>query len=133
MDILSEEQENFCQRLSIFGILISAACLFQHLFFMTEHWVAFVLIAVYILPLLSYIFLMKQSHYAAVLLIISAGLVFLLELLMSFAGIFSLVLLISLIYLIVSVVLIFSSGFHNVLKRKYLADKAEKAHWADKI
>jgi hypothetical protein len=133
MDILTRKEESFCLINSIFGILIAATALIQHMTLMTDHWVAFLLIAVYILPIIAYSFLMRKSNYALVLLWISLLLVFAMELLLSYANVFSVIILFLLMYLIVTVLVLQLSGIHILLKKKYIAEKQEEDHWADKI
>ncbi|MES2776565.1 MAG: hypothetical protein V4722_20475 [Bacteroidota bacterium] len=130
---LSKSQESFCENMGLFGVLISATCLGQTFFFMNLHWLAFTFIAIYTLSLIGFILLMKKSHLATTVLIVSSALVFGAELMMLVSLVFSLVLLILFIYLVVTLFLVYGAGIPMALKQKYFTEKAEEDNWAGKI
>lgn len=129
MVTLTKQQESFCENAGLFGVMISVACLAQHLFFMIPGWVTFTIIGVYILCISGFALLMKKSVVAFRLLFISAILVFLLEAVMIYTLAFSLILFLLLVYVIVIVVLLFVGDTQKQLHKKALAEKEEAAKW----
>jgi predicted membrane protein len=129
MDVLTKQQESFCENAGLFGTMLSVACLIQHIVFMIPHWISFSIIPVYVLSIAGYILLMKKSVSALPLLLISAILVFLLEALLLFSLTFSLVLFLLLIYSIVIVVLFFTGNMQKQLRKKALAEKEDAEKW----
>ncbi len=126
---LTKQQEAFCENVGLFGTLLAAACLVQHMVFMIPHWISFSIIPVYLLSIVGYIMLMKKSASALLILCISAILVFLLEVLMLFSLAFSLVLFLLLVYSVVIVILLFMGDTQKQLKKKALADKEDAEKW----
>lgn len=126
---LTKQQESFCENAGLFGVMISIACLIQHMFFMIPSWVTFTIIGLYILCITGFVLLMKKSVVALRILFISAILIFLLEGFMILSLAFSLVLLILLIYLLIIVALIYSGDTQKVLQKKAIAEKEEAAKW----
>ena len=118
MQFLSKQQESFCENGSLFGVMISIACLIQMMIVMNSHWIPFTIISIYILCIASFILLMKKSVNALRFLFISGVLVFLMEGFMLVSNTFSLILLILLIYLIVIVALLFSGTIPRQIKKK---------------
>jgi len=129
MASLTRQQESFCENAGLFGVMMSIACLAQHLFFMIPHWITFTIIAVYLLCIAGFVMLMKKSVVALRILFISSILVFLLEAFMLLTLTFSLVLLLLLIYLVIAVVLLYTDGVQKKLKEKMIAEKEEAAKW----
>ena len=129
MEHLSKQQESFCENAGLFGMMISAACLIQHLMFMIPHWITFTIIVVYVLCIAGFVLLMKKALVAPRILFISVVLVFLLEALMILTLTFSLVLLILLVYLTVIVALLYTGEIPRQLKQKSIAEKEEEAKW----
>jgi predicted membrane protein len=129
MASLTKQQEGFCENAGLFGVMISIACLIQHMFFMIPSWVTFTIIGIYILCIAGFALLMKKSAVALRLLFISAILIFLLEAFMIYSLAFSLVLLILLLYLMVIVVLLYMGEIQKQLQKKAAAEKEEAAKW----
>lgn len=133
MEHLSKEQESFCDNAGLFGVLLSIACLVQHLVFMLPHWITYTITGVYILSIVSFILLAKKNAVAPLLLIISAILVLLLEVFMTLALAFSLVLVMLLVYLFVINILMYAGGTPKQLKRRHTALKEEEAEWNKRL
>ena len=129
MDILTKSEENFCENAGLIGVLLSLACLVQHLLFMVPHWITFSIIGIYILPIISFILLMKKKVLAPRLIIISLVLVFLVEMLLILSLAFSLVLILLFVYLVSIVAILYSGDIVSQLKRKDRAQKEEAAKW----
>ena len=130
MNLLTKQQESFCENTGLFGVMISTTCLAQHLFFMIPHWITFIATAVYILCIAGFVLLMKKSVAAFRILIISVVLVFLLEAFMLFTLTFSLVLLLLLFYVLTIVMLLYTGDIPNHLKQKLIDEQEEAAKWS---
>lgn len=129
MDVLSKQQESFCENAGLFGVMVAAVCLLQHLAFMNPHWITFSIIPVYILSIVGYILLMRKSPSALLLLIISTVLVFLLEILLLLSLTFSLVLFLLLVYSAVIVILLLMGDTQKQLKKKAQTEKEDAEKW----
>ncbi len=129
MDYLNKQQESFCENAGLAGVLISFTCLFQHMVFMLPHWVMFVIIGVYSFCIAAFILLMKKAAIAPLLLLINAGLIFLIEIFMIFSLAFSPVIIILLIYIIVITIVLYMGTIPAQLKKRSLALKEEDALW----
>lgn len=126
---LTKKQEAFCENTGIFGVLISATCLIQHIVFMIPGWLTYSIILVYLLSITGFIFLAKRSVSAYLIIFIGTILIFLVEALMILELTFSLVLLILLIYSVVIIVFMNIDGVQKQLKQKEMNEKAEKEKW----
>ena len=129
MEHLSEKDEAFLSNMGIGGVLLTSACLFQHMLYMIGHWITFTILAIYLLTLASYILLIKKSVIAPPTLFISTVLVFIVESYLVLAMTLSLVLLLLLLYSVVTVVLIHTSGIIKKMKQRDLAEKQERDNW----
>jgi ABC-type multidrug transport system fused ATPase/permease subunit len=126
---LSKQQESFCEKAGIVGVLISLACLMQHVIFMIPNWVTISVIFVYCLCIVGFVLLAKKKVVAPKLLLTSGILVLVVEIVMTFSFTFSLIILILLIYLIVIVVISLAGGLSEKLKQKALEEKEEANKW----
>lgn len=126
---LSKQQESFCENAGLFGVLISVACLVQHMVFMIPHWITFAIIAVYLICITAFILLMKKIAEAPLLLAISGILILLLGVFMTLALAFSLVLMLLLLYLIVICAVLYGGTTAVQLKKRSIAIKEEEAKW----
>lgn len=126
---LSKQQESFCENAGLFGLLISLACLGQHLVFMIPSWITFSIIAVYVLCISGFILLMKKIAAAPLLLAISGILILLLGIFMTITLTFSLVLWLLLLYLIVICAVLYGGTTATQLKKRSIALREEAAKW----
>ncbi|HEY6505678.1 MAG TPA: hypothetical protein VIZ28_17000 [Chitinophagaceae bacterium] len=133
MNILTNKQKDLCSYAGSFGALISATCFIQLMVISRDHWLVLVLLFIYVLAILSFILLALQKAIAPWLLIAVAALLFLAKLVYLVSGIFSLVVLLSLLYSVVIVVVLFVEQVPQKLKEKALAEKVEALTWKDKI
>ena len=113
--------------------MISAACFIQLMVISKDHWLAFVLLGINAFAILTFILLALQKTVAPLLLIAVAVLLFLAKLVYIFSGVFSLVVLLSFLYSVVVVTVIFVEQLPKKLKEKALAEKAEALAWKDRI
>jgi len=134
MNPLTNRQQDICSYVGLAGALISATCLVQHFIIITyEAWLSYVLLAVYIAGIVSFSMLALQKSIAPWLLIPVAALMFIVEVVFIFSGVFSLIILIATLYNVVAVIAIFVEALPQKLKQKALAEKAEELAWKDKI
>lgn len=129
MEDLTKKQESFCENAGIFGALISATCLIQHIIFMVPGWLTYSIIFVYLLSITGFTLLARRSARAYLLIFISTILIFLVEVLMIVELTFSLVLLIQLIYSVMIIVFMNIDGIQKQLKKKEMNEKAEREKW----
>jgi len=133
MNALTGKQQDLCTYLGSFGAMISAACLVQLMVISRDHWPAFFLLGINAFAILAFILLALQKAVAPLLLIAVAALLFLAKLVYIFSGVFSLVVLLSFLYIVVAVTVIFVEQLPKKLKEKALAGKAEALVWKEKI
>ena len=133
MNVLTSKQQDLCTILGSFGAMLSAACFVQLTVISKDHWLAFVLLGINAFAILAFILLALQKAVAPLLLIAVAALLFLAKLVYIFSGVFSLVVLLSFLYSVVVVTVIFVEQLPKKLKEKALAEKAEALVWKDKI
>jgi hypothetical protein len=129
MEYLNKQQESFCENAGLAGVLISLTCLIQHMVFMLPHWIMFVIVGVYIFCITAFILLMKKIQTAPLLLLINAGLIFLIEVFMIFSLAFSPVIIILLLYVIVITVVLYMGTIPAQLKKRSIALKEDNAQW----
>ncbi len=135
MDHLTRQQILFCDNTGLGGALLALTCLFQQLYLMIPNWFSISMAIVYLFAIISFMFLMRKSAAAPVLILISTILTFLQEAIMILAMNYSLVLLLLLVYSIVIVVLIYTSstGLQKNLKQLAAAKRKEQQEWSGKI
>jgi len=133
VNILTSKQQDICTYSGSFGAMISAACFVQLMVISQDHWLAFVLLGVNLFAVLAFILLALQKAVAPWLLIAVAVLLFLAKLIYVFSGVFSLVVLLSFLYSMVVIAVLFVEQLPKKLREKALAEKAESLAWKDKI
>ena len=133
MTILTNKQQDICTYSGSLGAMISTACFVQLIIISRDHWLAFVLLGINLFAILSFILLALQKAVAPWLLVAVAALLFLAKVVYIFSGVFSLVVLISFLYSMVVVAVLFVEQLPKKLKEKALAEKAEALVWKDKI
>lgn len=133
MNVLTNKQKDFCSYAGLFGALISATCFIQLMIISREHWLSFVLLGINAFAILAFVLLALQRAIAPWLLIGVAALLFAAMVIYVFNGVFSLIVLLSLLYSVVIVVQLFIEQLPQKLKEKALAEKAEALVWKDKI
>mgnify|MGYP000892157230 CR=1 FL=1 len=131
--ILTKKEKNYCEYFGIFGTLLSATCLIQHLIFAIPNWLTYPMIPVYILSTIAFILLILQKPAALILLIITAAATAVIEFVYITHAAFSLVVLLLFLYSLIVVVLFYTESIPAKLKQKLAAEKAEADEWAGKI
>lgn len=130
---LTKKEEEFCAVAGIAGILLGVTCLLQHLYFMYSLWITWLIAAVYVLSIVAFILLVRKNKFAPVLLIISASLLFINEILLWLLLTFSPAVLLLLLYSIVITVLVYTEGLPKKFTALYLASKTDEDFWKDKL
>lgn len=133
MNTLTTKQEELCSYGGGFGALLSLTCLIQHLIVMTSHWIAVVMVFLYLFSIIAFIILIMQKSIAPALLIVSASLIFIAEALLILAGVFSLVVVLLLVYSIVMILVLYMGEFHKKFKEKARLLQEEQKAWEGKI
>ncbi|HMC99978.1 MAG TPA: hypothetical protein VKH37_07490 [Ferruginibacter sp.] len=126
---LSKQDESFLNNMGIAGVLLSLTCLVQHLIFMVDFWVSYLVIGIYIISLIGYIFMLKKAEAVTVLLLISTILIFLVQVYLVLSATFSLILLLLLAYSTITTVLLYSMSFPQKLRVYHLALREEENNW----
>ncbi|MGN6294906.1 MAG: hypothetical protein ACTHMV_19300 [Chitinophagaceae bacterium] len=134
MSGLSERQQNICIYGGIFGVMLAATCLIQHIRFSTSHWIAFVLMGVYVYSLFVFVLLSLQKGIAPLLMITSSSFVMIaLVYIIAIEGFYSLALILLFLYCTVITIVIYMEHLPTRLKEKAQLKKQEEMAWKDKL
>jgi len=58
---ITERQQNICIYGGLFGALLTATCLIQHIVISGNHWIAFILLGIYVYTLFAGVLLAFQN------------------------------------------------------------------------
>ncbi|RYZ52103.1 MAG: hypothetical protein EOP49_10325 [Sphingobacteriales bacterium] len=133
MNGLTERQQNLCIYGGLFGAMLTATCLIQHIALATNHWIAFVLMGVYAYALLVFILLALQRVVAPLLLITSSSLIMIALVFVLAGGFYSLALILLFLYCTVMTIVIYMEQLPARLKEKAMIKRNEELAWRDKI
>ena len=133
LDPLTNSQLNICAYGGGFGVLLALTCFIQLMIVGSEGWRVNLILVIYLVAAASYLLLALQKHFAPPLLIVSAVLVLLAQILWLLSLAFSFVVILLVIYSIVMVVLVYADQIPAQLKRRKQALAAEEASWNGKI
>jgi hypothetical protein len=133
MNTLTNKQKDICAYTGLFGALLNATCLIQLMIIIRDHWISYALLGVFLFSTLAFILLGLLKSIAPWLLIICATFLFAAELVFLTSGVFSLVVILSFIYSVVIVVVLFIERLPQKLKEKALAERTEAMAWRDKL
>lgn len=133
MNTLTNKQKDICAYAGLFGALLNATCLIQLMIITREHWVSLALLGAFAFSIGAFILLGLQKPVAPWLLIVSATILFAAELVFVASGVFSLVVLLSCLYSVIIVVVLFIEQLPQKLKEKAMAEKAEEMAWRNKL
>ncbi len=129
----SNRQKNICEYGGIFGVLLSATCLVQHIAVAIPGKITNPMIPGYLFAILAFALLGFQKHYAVILLIISGVYSAFTEYQWMKHSSFSLVVVILLIYHIIMIIFVYVEEIPATLRQIQLAQKAEEDEWRGKI
>lgn len=130
---LTKSQENFCELVGLFGLLMAVASLFQHFYFMSGVWQEILLMIPFGLSIAAFILLMKKSWYTVPLTMISGFTVLVQILILAYFGVFILLPILLLAYLAITILLMHMDEVDKALRLKQAAEKAEAEEWVGKI
>lgn len=133
MKQLSQGQQDTCTYLGIFGCLITATVIIQHMLITRTHWLTFVLLAIYFFVLASFILLALKNYLSPVLLSIGTGAMLFSNVMILKYNLISAVVLILFLYLVVVILLLFMGNYPTLLHKVYMAKKAEEREWEGKL
>lgn len=133
MNNLTERHQNICIYGGIFGAMLAATCLIQHISLAREHWISFTLMVVYAYSITVFIVLSLQKEWAPVLLIISSSLIMIVLVFVLVAGFYSLALVLLFLYCTVMTIVIYMEQVPARLKEKARLKRQEELAWRDKI
>ena len=129
----NQKDENLCEYTGLFGVLLSLTCLIQHFVVTRSLWITQLMTVGYIFAIISFLLLALKKPVAPVLLIISAGFSFIMQIIWMKGFAFSLVVLLLVLYTVVIVVVSYVEQVPQKLKQKRQAEKEEEELWARKI
>lgn len=132
-NILTDRQKDFCGYGGAFGCLITLTCLVQHIMITRAHWITYFLTFAYLFLILAFLFLALQKSFAPILLIIGSVFSLAAEYIFISNFVFSLIVVVLLIYTTIMVILVYMDQLHVLLKQKAIAQKAEENEWKRKI
>jgi predicted membrane protein len=130
---LSKSKQDFCSYAGTFGVLIGLTCLVQHTLMKGEAWATYLLAGIYIFSIVAFLMFGIQHVISPGLLVISSSLIFFAEMLLIVNGIYSLIVLVFLIYALVITIYSFVEGVPKLLKLKAQAIREEEQEWSGKI
>ena len=133
LNLLNNWQKNVCEYGSIFGVLLSLACLIQHMVVAIPNSVTNSMIPEYLLAVTAFALLGFQKAIAPLLIIISAVYAAVVEYLWMSNYAFSLVVLLLFIYHIIIIVAVYTEQIPQKLNQIKKLKKEEEDLWAGKI
>jgi len=133
MKQLPQGKEDTCTYTGIFGCLLTATVLIQHILITREHWLTFVLLVIYLFSLLSFIMLGIRSRVSPLLLIVNTGLLMFANVMVLLQGLFSAALIALMLYSTAVVCFLYVSGYPALLNEVARAKRDEEKEWEGKI
>jgi predicted membrane protein len=130
---LTKNQQEFCIWAGVFGALIAAAALIQHMIFMIPGPLTYLMLIPYLFIIFSFSMLAAQKLIASILLVIASVFALVITALYIFGGAISPLVFIQLIYCIIVTSYLFLENIQEKLRRKKMMEQAEEDHWKGKI
>lgn len=133
MNNFTERHQNICIYGGIFGAMLAATCLIQHISLSRTHWISFTLLGVYAYSITVFVVLSLQKSWAPVLLIISSSMIMIVLVFLLVGGFYSLALILLFLYSVVMTIVIYMEQLPSRLKEKAQLKRQEELAWRDKI
>ena len=133
MTRLDAKDENLCNYTGLFGILISATCLIQHVIFGLDTWLLFAILIVYMMVAASFVLLVLKQWYVHIALIVACVLSAIVEAIHFLAHVFSPISVILFVYTITVTTFLLIENVPAKLALVAAAKKAEENEWREKI
>lgn len=130
---LTKNQQEFCTWGGVFGALISAAAMIQHMVFMIPNTVTYLMLIPYLFIIFSFCMLAAQKVAASVLLVIASVFALGISVLFILGGAISPLVSIQLIYCIIVTSYLFMENIQEKLRRKQALEQAEEDLWKGRI
>lgn len=130
---LTNRQENLCEYGGAFGALLSLTCLIQHLIVTRSHWIAHLMLFLYVFAIVAFLLLAFKQTISPILVIVSTVFSLAIQVIWMKSYAFSLVVLSLFLYHVIMVVVIFAESLPAALKRKRIAEIEEEMRWAGRI
>lgn len=130
---LSKRHEFICTYGGVFGILLSIACMIQHMIVTTSSWIAQAMTPYYLLAAVAFFLLSLQKMIAPILIIISTVLSLAVQWVWMKDLSFSLLVLMLVLYHATMIVMIYVEQVPQTLKLRKQQRKAEEEMWAGKL
>lgn len=130
---LTKGQQEFCTWAGVFGALIAAASMIQHMIFMIPNTLTYLMLIPYLFIIFSFSMLAAQKVVASVLMVIASVFALCIAALIIFGGAFSPLVFIQLIYCIIVTSYLFLENIQEKLRRKQALEQAEADLWKGKI
>lgn len=130
---LTKNQQEFCTWAGVFGALIAAAAMIQHMVFMIPSTLTYLMLIPYLFIIFSFCMLAAQKLAASVLMVIASVCALGISALFIFGGAISPLVFIQLIYCIIVTSYLFLENIQEKLRRKQALEQAEEDLWKGKI
>ncbi len=130
---LTKNQQEFCTWAGVFGALIAAAAMIQHMVFMIPNTVTYLMLIPYLFIIFSFCMLAAQKVAASVLLVIASVFALGISVLFILGGAISPLVSIQLIYCIIVTSYLFMENIQEKLRRKQALEQAEEDLWKGRI
>ena len=126
---LDKKAEDFCNMYGTIGILLSATCLLQQMYFMISAITNWIIVCIYIYSIISFSLLVRKNKHAPLLLFIGGFLLFVVAAWLTVIQVYSPILWISMCYSIVISILIIVDGLTKKLEALAASKEAEDNYW----
>jgi hypothetical protein len=133
MTRLNAKDENFCSYTALFGILIAATCLIQHIIYGLAVWLLFTVLILYLLIAACFAILALKKWYAPVALIVSCVLSAGVEVIHALTVVRSPISMILFVYSLTITIYVYVEGMPVRLAKVAAAKRAEQDEWKDRI
>lgn len=130
---IGTKESEFCTFVGIVGIAFSLTCLIQHLHAMLPFTFNYYFSLVYVLTIISYFLLTFKKHFAIIVLLISAIMLFGLVAFYSLFQNFSVLAILLMIFTFVITILLMINEYPTKLKQHHLYKKQENSYWSNKL
>jgi len=130
---LTKNQQEFCTWGGVFGALIAAAAMIQHMVFMIPSTLTYLMLIPYLFIIFSFCMLAAQKVAASVLLVIASVFALGISVLFILGGAISPLVSIQLIYCIIVTSYLFMENIQEKLRRKQALEQAEEDLWKGRI
>lgn len=130
---LSKTDDALCIYLSLFGVLIALICFIQLLIYSDFSTVPLILMGLYVFNIISFVLLSLQKKFAPEFIFISVIVSLLIWYVYLCGHVFSLIVIVLLIYNLVVAATVLVQDLHKKIKHKANLIKAENEYWEGRL